>query len=106
MPYTEEEKPAKKHYNRFIKRTNSVWIFDKNEPVCNISASVLQSVEQKTTFKPWYPTELAISYGLKSKLIELKPDGKEFTVMLTDKGMNDLIKKQKSTCVFTGRKVR
>ena len=106
MSYTNETKPAKKHYNKFLSRVNGLWIFDKNEVVCEVSKSTVETAKAAITLKPWYPTELAVAYGLKKGLIELEASGNRFAVKFTDKGMVDLVKQQKTTCAFTGRRIK
>lgn len=103
------EKPAKKHYNRLMSRVNAVWIFEISEPVTSILNSTIKEVLENEMFYSYYPTELAIKYGLSHNLIRVeksKTNPKYHSVYFTEKGMVDNTKKQKTTCAFTGRRVR
>lgn len=94
--------PKKSHFTKFLVKRQAAWLSSKDEVLSEVLKSTIQDVKKFSTFKPWYPTELGLSYGLSKGLIELKGT----QVYLTNKGWNEVIKLQQTTCAFTGRRTK
>ena len=95
-------KPSKKHYDKFVRQSKGVYC-TKTECLCMVSTSIIAKIDSNDTFYSYQPTELAVSYGLKHKLLELvinKADIRYTDIGFTDLGFSKLPKQ--TTCILTG----
>lgn len=101
------QKATKRQYNKIFGSFRAI-LTSRDERISSMICTVVEKARTRTEFEPHELYEMALAYGLKHGLVSVgeKVGKYHYAIYFTDKGYKLVEQAQKTTCIFTGRRVR